>query len=184
MNLLEKILAIVLAVLMALLGIAAVIGIIWLPFHAADVQSIYESLTRPGIILLVCFIAVVLSALGVGFLVVLFRKKEPTRIAISKGEGGSTYLTVSALKTIVTRYLAMKGVLNESRTTVLSADGGVDLEIRIVVKSGMMLPMVAEQLQNDVRSYLETTTGIAVKNVSIVVVAEAAEENAKKTRVQ
>ena len=184
MKLRDKILVSALCVLTAATALALLVAVIWLPLDAAASQAALEQLSRPLWTLIACAFALGMIALAVGTMLSVFGKKQLTRVPLQVGENGSAYLTVSALVTMVTRFLASEGILNESKTIVHSAEEGIALEIRIVVEPGMTLPMVAEKLQSDVKAYLLSYAGVQVQRVEIVVEAQAQQQKAKPARVQ
>lgn len=183
MKLLDKILLSVLSVLTALIGALILVGVIWLPFDAGAVEALYNRLQQPLAALIVSAFALLLIGLAVGLMLSVFRKRAPKEVPIGQGEGGGTYLTLSALTAIVSRFLTTEGILNESRTTATVVGEGVEITIRIVVQPGMTLPVLTERLQSDVKAYLESYTGVRVERVSIIVEAQAAEPQKTPSRV-
>ncbi len=116
-----------------------------------------------GIALLVFLVAVRLLAASYGA-----GKGTPyTRLKTS--ENGEIAISIATLKQIVASYLATKPEVTASSSAVLEGKSGLLVRLRLCVKEGVALPELTTGIQTELKSHLETITGLTVHQIGILV---------------
>lgn len=183
MKLIDKLLLGLLCVLVIFIGLVLIAAAIGFPLDASRVQSAAASLENPWTALIVCIAALILIAIAVRLLVVLMGGDASARerVPILKNESGASFLTVSALNTMVARFVKADERVNSAKTDVRANGDGVSITARIAAKADAVIPAMTEQLQNSIKSYIETYSGAKVEKVEVII--ESTEKTAAEGRV-
>ena len=183
MKLLKNILSVLLAVLATLTGLIVLVVMVWIPFDSNASSALMNRFSDPLSALLICAFALVLIGASVGLIVVMFFAKRMSRnVLIRQGEGGMSFMTVSALTSMVQRYVGSQGFSEDCRISVKNEKSGVSVYVRISARPDAVLPSVTEKLQEDVKTYLEYHTGVHVEKVEIVVESIARQPETAKVQ--
>ena len=185
MKILDKILIGILSVFAAAFGIALISAAIGWPISSAVLQRMIEGLQNFWISVLVCVCALIIIAIAVRLLIALFRKdsNRPNKVTVLKSDTGESFMTVSALNSIVGRIVRGNPSVRDFKTYVKTNGETVDIKALITALSGVQIPVLTEQLQGAIRNSVENYTGVKVEHVEVVVSATENEPEKAKTRV-
>jgi len=123
--------------------------------------------------------ALILAGAGLVVLLItlrlLFARKKPAAAPqavttlVRQGEVGSTFITLSAIDTMAQKYCSNIAHVQECHTSVHAVDGGVSIGVRLDVDEEAQVVELCETLQNTMKEYVESHTGIVVKEVGVLV---------------
>ena len=185
MKILDKILTGILAVLAAIIALAAISAVIGWPISETVLQRLIECLQNPWTAIVVCVCALVVIAIAIRLLIALFRNdsKHPQRVSVLKSETGESFMTITALNSIVGRIVRSNPSVKDYRTYVKTNGETVEINAMITALSGVQIPTLTEQLQETIRDSVESYTGVKVERVQVVVSATENEPEKSKSRV-
>ena len=183
MKLIDKLLFGVLCVLTIAIGLVLIAAAIGFPLDASRIQTATAALENPWIALFISLLALALIALCVRLLYVLVRGENDGKrsVAIQKSESGASFMTVNALNAMVSRYIRSDDRISNAKTSVKSNGDAVSITARISAKADAAIPAMTEQLQNSIKSHIETYSGAKVDKVEVIV--ESTESSATEGRV-
>lgn len=139
------------------------------------VQSLYEGLeaNAPGILwkLIVSGVAAIIVLLGIYTIVAITpsRTKKSNFITISGDESGEVKVALPALKDLVMQAISKIDGLSEMNVEITEVGDAIAVTIALDVESSVHVPTLTMNMQRAVRTYVQTSCGVAVKNVSVVV---------------
>lgn len=179
----DKILLGVLSVVVIVLALAALSAAVRFPLDTLGQQQLLESLSEPIPAIVTCAVSVLLIAAAVRLIVSLFQKRDraPTSVLVRQTESGNSFMTVSALNGMVSRYVQASDMVRECKTTVAPVGDAVRILIRVGAKPDAVIPVLGEELQRNVKTYIETYSGVRVETVEIVI--ETTEASTAPARV-
>ena len=108
------------------------------------------------------------------------RDKAPTSTLLSAGENGAEYISLSAVDALVQRHCRANQRIKECESTVIPMQSGVSVSLRLQVLPDTVIPELAAQLQQSLKEYIETISGITVTGVDILILP-LAQPKAPKT---
>ncbi|HOG00364.1 MAG: hypothetical protein BWY35_01442 [Firmicutes bacterium ADurb.Bin248] len=108
------------------------------------------------------------------------RDKAPTSTLLSAGENGAAYISLSAVDALVQRHCRANQRIKECESTVIPMQSGVSVSLRLQVLPDTVIPELAAQLQQSLKEYIETISGITVTGVDILILP-LAQPKAPKT---
>ena len=131
------------------------------------------ALNAPGILwrLIVIGVAAIIVLLGLYTVVVITpsRRKKRNFITISGDESGEVRVALPALKDMVKQAVGKIDGLSDMNVEVMDAGDAVAVVITLDVESTVHVPTLTMNMQRAVRTYIQTSCGVAVKNVSVAV---------------
>lgn len=183
MRLIDKLLLGVLCVLTIGIGLVMIATAIGFPLDASRIQNAAAALENPWIALLICVSAFAMIALCVRLMYVLIRGDSAGKrsVSIQKSEFGASFMTVSALNAMVSRYIRTDDRISNAKTSVKSNGDAVSITARISAKADAVIPAMTEQLQNSIKSHIETYSGAKVDKVEVII--ESTESSVTEGRV-
>ncbi len=96
------------------------------------------------------------------------QQKKPEAL-LRVGEFGEVYITLNALENMVLRVVQrMRGIRDSSRSVAYTPHGLV-VYLKVKVLPDQNLPELTGELQNNVKNYLEESTGMFVNEVRVSV---------------
>lgn len=122
--------------------------------------------------------ALILAGAGLVVLLItlrlLFARKKPAApqavtTLVRQGEVGSTFITLSAIDTMAQKYCSGIAHVQECHTSVCAVEGGVSIGVRLDVDEEAQVVELCENLQTTMKEYIESHTGIVVKEVGVLV---------------
>ena len=114
-------------------------------------------------------VVIVLIVVGIGLLFFGVKREAPNTAKIASFENGSILITVRAIEELVQRYLREEKSVKEVHSNVISYSDFVSINANIAVWPDINIPDVTMKLQAGLREYIEKHTGIAVKEIMIMV---------------
>lgn len=97
------------------------------------------------------------------------KEKAPTSTLLSAGENGTAYITLAALDSLVQRHCRANQRIKECESGVQAMPGGVAISLRLQVLPDTVIPELSAQLQQSLKEYIETISGICVTGVDILI---------------
>lgn len=181
MKLIDKLLLGLMCVLNVLIGMALLLFAV-APYRRTRFESILEN--SPWGALAVCALALILIALAVRVMIVLIRGDAMGKksVSIQKSETGTSFMTVGALNAMVARFIRTDNRVIGAKTSVKSNGDAVSIMARISAKADAVIPEMTEQLQNSIKSHIETYSGAKVDKVEVII-ESTAEKPAAEGRV-
>lgn len=116
------------------------------------------------------------ALVGLVFLVISIRllfsglkTKKITEAVIKSGEFGAVTISLVALESLVLSTIRNMEDIKDVKVNIKKIDEGVSINLKLVVNLDVVIPEIAEELQNTIRASIENTAGIAVSDVRICV---------------
>jgi uncharacterized alkaline shock family protein YloU len=147
-----------------------------LPFNQMSWLNSSANLFRQQPILWVLLIvfAAVYCAWSIYLIVNALSRKprvDKSSVSLQSGETGSVRVSISALDTLVKEAVSnVKGV-GEIKTYIINHEDSITVKIEMELLSEEHIPNVTMLMQRDIKSFIEEYSGIAVREVSIMVLA-------------
>lgn len=138
-------------------------------------QRLFDGLAinAPGVLwkLIIVGVAVIITLLGILTIVVITpsRKKKSNFITISGDESGEVRVAMPALKDMVMQAVGKIEGLSEMNVSVTDGGDSIAVAIDLDVDTSVHVPTLTMNMQSAVRTYIQTSCGVAVKNVSVTV---------------
>lgn len=106
-------------------------------------------------------------------------------ILVRNAETGEIYMTQSALQYLVDQRVRGFAKVRDCQSNVILGEDSIQIQLQISAMADGSIPEISSELQTDLKSYIESTTGIAVESVQVLVIApnKEKEHNSSKTRV-
>ncbi|MEA4853593.1 MAG: alkaline shock response membrane anchor protein AmaP [Christensenella sp.] len=140
--------------------------------HTAINGSIWFKILYAVIAIIVVIISFILMFFGTG-------KTTPKTAKVAVFESGSILITIKAIEEIVERYVREKKEVKGLKTTVVSYNDTIDINLDISVLPDADIPQITKELQAGLVDYVQKSTGITVKQTKIMVTG--LKENTIKT---
>ena len=96
--------------------------------------------------------------------------KQPTSALLLEGEGGTAYITLAAIDAMVQRHCRGNGKVKECESAVSLVEAGITVNLKLSVLNETIVPELVTDLQKSLREYVETLSGIRVREVNILIV--------------
>ena len=158
-----------------LISESAAVGFVALFYHAWQ-----NSLILAGVGIVVLLIAVRLLFAGRSTSL-----QQPTAALIRQSETGGSYITLSAIDSMAQKHCRTNKRICECYTSVRQVEGGVSIGVRIHVLPDTDVVELCDSLQNTIKQYIESYTGVTVKEVGVMVESMTAQGgNAIAPRVE
>lgn len=186
MKLFDKILLGVLAALAIVAGVAfALLCIGWpLSMNEAAAQELVKLFTNSDWRITVGVLSGLMILLSARMLVFVFHRRESRAsdtALIQNTETGGAFITINALNEMVKRYVQSQQSVRSCKTAVKCGEtGGVIISVRLALQPNVPIVPLTASLQSELKTHVETLTGIPVKEVGILIedAAAAAPETA------
>jgi uncharacterized alkaline shock family protein YloU len=153
-------------------------------------QRLFDGLAHnaPGILwrLIVVGIAAIVVLLGLYTVVVITpsRRKKSNFITISGDESGEVKVALPALRDMVRQAIGRIDGISDMNVDVIDAGDAVAVVITLDVDSSVHVPTLTMNMQRAVRTYIQTSCGVAVKNVSVVIKNVIATPDAQPVKIE
>jgi uncharacterized alkaline shock family protein YloU len=117
----------------------------------------------------VFIIALVFFALSIMFLLSGVRSSKDKKAVSKHTNIGEIRISLNSIENIASNASKRSNGIKESKTLVKKAEDGVDIEVRVVVMPDISIPVISEEVQGRVKKSVEDASGIAVRNVRVIV---------------
>ena len=165
-----------LSALMGILCILAAVAIVlyavgWLPVQ--QIKDLIASLTgglqlwmRWAIFGAAMLLLVLLGAHGVGM---LFRRRKDKGFVVQHTEYGDMNISIKALENMVKKCVDAHSELTANYTKIYLVRGGVSMDMKITLASGVNIPLTVNALQKQIKQYITSCSGVDVHEVRVKV---------------
>ena len=121
----------------------------------------------PQIILIA--VAVVLFLTSIRLLVAGYSKKKPVSALLMNTELGIIRVSVSTLDTLTQKAVRSFQEIKDVKSVVLSDPEGIRVQLKISVLPDVVMPELSRNVQQKVKEYVESSSGITVKEVQVYI---------------
>ena len=173
MKIFDRILCVVTALLLFCVCLCVGAAAWGWPLSVADWTSVVE-MVSDGTIALVAGISALLAALLC--LRVIFAPKkqrapaQPASALIQTTDIGCTYIAISALEAMALRHVRTNNRVRDCSATIRVVEGGsIVFGVKLSALPETPLVELTTELQNSLKEYVESQSGIQVQEVSILV---------------
>lgn len=117
------------------------------------------------VMLAVCVFYAVIQTIKLG------KKKNPAEMnTLVQNNAGTSYISSDAVAGMIQRILKRNSKIKSANCTVNPVEDGIVSDVQLVVFSGGDLTKLCSDIQQRIKSEVETATGIPVRNVSVSIV--------------
>ncbi|HHY81446.1 MAG TPA: alkaline shock response membrane anchor protein AmaP [Clostridiales bacterium] len=118
----------------------------------------------------------VLAAVSILFLVAAFRllvagytNRKPNSTIMGNTELGVIRISVNTLDTLTQKAVRSFNEVREVKSIVLPDADGVKVQLKLTVQPDVVMPDLSKNIQNKVKEYVESLSGIVVREVQIYI---------------
>ncbi len=123
-------------------------------------------------VVLIGVIALIALIWGLKLLSLAF-KREPkldrSSVSVQHTENGSVRISVAAMDTLVKQAIAHDEGVVDIKTSIINHEDSISVSIDMTLASDVHIPNVTMTMQRSIKNFIEEFSGIAVREVSIVV---------------
>jgi hypothetical protein len=150
-----------------------------LPNLDAFFQAVYTDMLYTA---LVVAVALIVTVVCFKLLFAGSGPKTPQSALVKSTENGNIRIALSALDSLVQKQVKSDPGVREARSTIVLAEGGIRVRLRVSLMPEANIPETSTKLQEALKDYVETLSGIHVLEVSVYV--EETQQSAPKPRVE
>lgn len=180
----DKLLLFLYSIVIAIISVVAIcIGFQWISADVSidAIDRLYSSST---IQLTVAIVGIVLLLISLRFFIVsLSRGAVSSQSVDQRTEYGDIRISIETLENLALKSAMKQRSVKDLRARVHATDSGMEIVLRAVVDGEESIPLLTEEIQSAVKSYVEEITGIPVTNVSVYI-ANIIQSNTIKSRVE
>jgi len=163
MNFVDRILIVIQALLfMAIAAILLVFSTRLISFYnfSTSLEFLYGrwEVAVAGLVLLLISARLLLSSL---------KSKTVNETVIQNGEFGAVTMSLVALESLVINTIQDIEDIKDVKVSIKKNDEGVSINLNLVVSIDVVIPEITEELQSMIKSSVENTAGVVVKNIKI-----------------
>lgn len=114
-------------------------------------------------------ISLVFFTLSVMFLLSGVRSSKDKRAVSKHTNIGEIRISLNSIENIAFNTSKKINGVRDSKISVTKLEDGVDIVVRIVIMPDLSIPAVSEDVQERVKKAVEETSGVAVKQVKVIV---------------
>lgn len=164
----------ILAALTGLVLIAvAVCGLLWC-FGGGELDRYLSDITEGWLRWAAVAVCVVLILLGLHGLSLLCRRRKDKGFVMQRTEYGDMSISMKALENMVKKCVEAHPELKVSHTKIYRVRSGISVEIRILLMSGVNIPLAVNALQKQIKQYITSCSGVDVYEVRVKVETDIA----------
>ena len=125
----------------------------------------------PVSVLLTLLLAALLFALGVCCLMMLSGRRSGKRkgFVMQRGENGAIGVSVKSIEGLVQTCVNQHDVIADARIAVAERKDGIIILLDIKEAAGVNIPLAVSALQKQIKQYVNTCTGVDVREVRVMV---------------
>ena len=111
------------------------------------------------------------AMLVIGICLMFFgiKKEQPKTAVIASFEIGKISIAISALEELAGKFVRQTGAVKGVATRVLSLGDQIEINVKISILPDVSIPDITQDLQAGLINYIESYTGIKVKQAKIMV---------------
>lgn len=164
----------VLSAVMGIVCIAVAAAMVLYVFGVLPVQQIKDALfgltvggwQRWLILGAAVLLLVLLGLHGVGM---LFRRRKDKGFVIQHTEYGDMSISMKAMENMVKKCVDAHSELTVNHTKIYLVRGGVSMDMKITLASGVNIPLTVNALQKQIKQYITSCSGVDVHEVRVKV---------------
>ena len=159
--------------ILGLCGLAAVGGAIFAPEMTARVADKLRSAWDDRLIrIAICAVALVILVWTIRVFLLAF-KHEPRHdrgsVAVQNTENGSVRVSVQAMDALVRQAIGSSEGVVDIKSRIINHEDSISVKIEMTLSGDAHIPNVTMLLQRNIKSFIEEFSGIAVRDVSVLV---------------
>lgn len=168
----DRVLSAVMGILCILAAAAIVLHVAgWLPLQ--QIKDVVASLTgglqlwmRWALFGIAMLLLVLLGLHGIGL---LFRRRKDKGFVTQHTEYGDMNISIKALENMVKKCVDAHSELTANSTRIYLVRGGVSMDMKITLASGVNIPLTVNALQKQIKQYITSCSGVDVYEVRVKV---------------
>lgn len=114
-------------------------------------------------------VGVLICLLGFHDICVLFARRAEKGFIMQRTDLGDMSISMNALETMVHKCVDQHQELTVKSTRIFRVKNGIVVEIRIVLASGVNIPLTVSALQKQIKQYIVSCSGVEVYEVKVLV---------------
>lgn len=134
-----------------------------------SITAVLESDNATALRVAVFITALLFFALSIMFLLSGVRRSKDKKAVSKQTDIGEIRISLNSIENIASNAARRSSGIKESKTLVRNSEEGVEIELRVVVMPDISIPVISEEVQGRVKKSVEDASGIAVKNVRVIV---------------
>lgn len=95
--------------------------------------------------------------------------RQPSSACMRRNENGGMFIALSAIDGMIERHCLAQTGVSACRTSLKQSEDGVMIGVRLVTSENANIVAITEALQKSLKSYIETNTGICIKEIGVLV---------------
>lgn len=111
----------------------------------------------------------VMLIVGICLMFFGIKKEQPKTAVIASFENGKIFIAISALEELAAKFVRQTGAVKAVAVKVLSLGDQVEINVKISILPDVSIPDITQDLQAGLINYIETYSGIKVKQAKIMV---------------
>jgi len=166
-------------ILSALMGILCILAAAAIVLHVAgwltlqQIRDVIASLTvgwQVWLYWVVFAVAMLLLVmLGLHGIGMLFRRRKDKGFVVQHTEYGDMNISIKALENMVKKCVDAHSELTANYTRIYLVRGGVSMDMKITLASGVNIPLTVNALQKQIKQYITSCSGVDVHEVRVKV---------------
>ena len=166
-------------ILSALMGILCILAAAVIVLHVAgwltlqQIRDVIASLTvgwQAWLYWVVFAVAMLLLVmLGLHGIGLLFRRRKDKGFVTQHTEYGDMNISIKALENMVKKCVDAHSELTANSTRIYLVRGGVSMDMKITLASGVNIPLTVNALQKQIKQYITSCSGVDVHEVRVKV---------------
>ena len=96
-------------------------------------------------------------------------RREAPAVLVVAGELGRVEITLDTMGQLVDSFMAGVNGVSHARHRLAPREDGLSVQLRVAVEAGTVIPEVSAGIQSGLKRFIESTTGIVVAEVGILV---------------
>lgn len=140
--------------------------------NVMDVTLAFESNWWPTVVILIA-IALILLLWSMKIFTLAFRRERKTEtvpsVSVQNTEDGSVRISVEAMDTLVKQAIGHQEGILDVKAKIINHDDSISVRIDMTLTSDVHIPNVTMLLQRTVKNFVEEFSGIAVREVTVLV---------------
>ncbi len=170
----DRILSAVMGVLCIALAAAILLYVIGiLPLQ--PIKDVIATVTTGGWMYWAIFgvVLLLLVLLGIHGIGLLFRRRKDKGFVVQHTEFGDMSISMKAMENMVKKCADAHGELTVNNTKIYLVRGGVSIDMKITLASGVNIPLTVNALQKQIKQYITSCSGVDVHEVRVKVETDA-----------
>ncbi|HHT65832.1 MAG: alkaline shock response membrane anchor protein AmaP [Caldicoprobacterales bacterium] len=121
----------------------------------------------PQIILIAA--AVILFLISIRLLIAGYSKKKTVSALLMNTEMGIIRVSISTLDTLTQKAVRSFQEVKDVKSVVLSDPDGIRVQLKVSILPDVVMPELSRDIQQKVKEYVESSSGIIVKEVQVYI---------------